>query len=107
MDEVLELENAKMADIRDVLSWAAPRSLYRCHVCITRDEEGVFSATVLNLPGCGSCGDTEQEAIQNVREAVLGVIASHIEAGEDIPWVNSMLSTIPEGARQRWIVVNA
>ena len=39
-------------------------------------------------------------------KAILGVIQSHIAAGEDIPWVNSMLSTIPEDARQRWIVVN-
>ncbi len=107
MNDVLELQNEKMADVRDVLTWAAPRSLYRCHICITRDEEGVFSAVVLNLPGCGSCGETEQEAIQNVREAALGVIESHIAAGEDIPWVNSMLSAIPEDARQRWIVVNA
>ncbi len=107
MSDVLELVNAMVADVHDVLTWAAPRNLYRCHICLTRDEQGVVSAVVLNLPGCGSCGDTVDEAIQNVREAILGVIESHIEAGERVPWVNSILTQIPKGATQRWIVVNA
>ena len=77
-------------------------AIYRCQIRLTREEDGSFSAIVLNLPGCGSCGDTEEEALQNVREAVRGVIESHVAAREDIPWVNS-----PRDAHQLWIVVNA
>ena len=82
-------------------------AIYRCHICITREPEGDFSVIVLNLPGCGSCGATKEEAIRNVREAIRGVIASHIEAGEEIPWCNSMSCDIPDDSDQKWIVVNA
>jgi predicted RNase H-like HicB family nuclease len=102
-----ELEHVKAWDLRNVLDWASTPNSYRCHVCVTRDEDGAFSAVVLNLPGCGSCGDTQEEALDNVREAILGVIESHIEAGEEIPWVDSMQSKIPKGAYAIWIVVNA
>jgi predicted RNase H-like HicB family nuclease len=107
MNDALKLENVQVADVRDFLDWAPTRNRYRCHVCLTRDEDGTFSAIVLNLPGCGSCGVTEEEALDNVREAVLGVVASHVAAGEEIPWVDSTQSEIPQGSHQRWIVVNA
>ena len=80
---------------------------YRCHVCLIREDDGSFSAVVLNLPGAGSCGDTEEEALQNVREAVLGVIESYLAAGDEIPWKNSLCEDIPEGAKHKWILVNA
>jgi predicted RNase H-like HicB family nuclease len=83
------------------------QAAYRCHVCLIREDDGRFSAIVLNLPGAGSCGGTEEEALENVREAVLGVIESHIAAGEGIPWRDALSSEIPDGAKQKWILVNA
>jgi len=80
---------------------------YRCHICLIPEEDGSFSAIVLNLPGAGSCGSTEEEAVQNVREAILGVIESHAAANEEIPWRDSMASDIPQGAKQKWILVDA
>lgn len=80
---------------------------YRCHVCLIREEDDTFSAVVLNLPGAGSCGDTEEDAMNNVREAILGVIESHTEAGEEIPWKDSIPCDIPENATQKWILVDA
>ena len=106
MDGVLEFENTKVAEIQDVREWAQSRNRYRCHVCLTRDEDGIVSAVVLNLPGCGSCGDDTDEAMQNVREAAKGVIESHLAAGESIPWVDSMMVDVPKGAAMKWIVVN-
>ena len=78
---------------------------YRCLLAILREEEGDFSALVLNLPGAGSCGDTEAAAIANAREAVAGVLQSYIDSGEDIPWITDY--KIPEGADLKWLVVNA
>ncbi|MCD4727483.1 MAG: type II toxin-antitoxin system HicB family antitoxin [Pirellulales bacterium] len=80
---------------------------YRCHVSMVQEEDGCFSAIVLNLPGAGSCGDSEEEALENVREAVLGVIESHVEAGEEIPWLGLDEYEIPKGAPTKWILVNA
>jgi predicted RNase H-like HicB family nuclease len=79
---------------------------YRCHVALLREDDGTFSAIVLNLPGTGSCGDTEEEAIANAREAAAGVIESYIHDHESIPWVDETKYTFPEGAKQRWILVN-
>ncbi len=31
-------------------------------ICLIPEEQGGYSAIVLNLPGAGSCGDSEEEA---------------------------------------------
>jgi predicted RNase H-like HicB family nuclease len=41
-----------------------------------RDEDGVFIATVPALPGCHTAGDTEEEALELIKDA----IRLHIEA---------------------------
>jgi predicted RNase H-like HicB family nuclease len=46
-------------------------------VVLRQSEEG-FSVSVPGLPGCWSQGDTEQEALENVRDAIqeyLSVVA--------------------------------
>ncbi|MHB1033800.1 MAG: type II toxin-antitoxin system HicB family antitoxin [Pirellulales bacterium] len=103
--DMIQLVNTNVTQSFDA-QWGAPTS-YRCHVGLLQDEDGGFSVIVLNLPGCGSCGDTEEEALRNVREAILGVIESHVAAGEEIPWRDSTSDEIPQGARQKWIVVHA
>lgn len=55
-------------------------------VSIEKDNDGVFSAIVENLPGCGSCGQTEEEAIKNLEESVSGVIEDYQAEGEEVPW---------------------
>jgi len=80
---------------------------YQCQIGLTEEEDGTFSAIVLNLPGAGSCGSTEDEALCNVKEAVEGVIESHRDAGEEIPWRQVFNCDIPAGARLKWIFVNA
>ncbi len=79
---------------------------YRVHVLVTKDDEGVYSAVALNLPGAGSCGGTEEEAMENVREAIRGVVESYQDAGEEIPWEDTSEAVIPFGAEQKWIIVN-
>ena len=80
---------------------------YRFHILVTQDEEGSYSAIVLNLPGTGSCGDTIEEALENVREAIKGVLETYKESGEEIPWKDSASIEIPRGAKQQWILVDA
>ncbi len=41
----------------------------RYQVILHRDEEGI-SVSVPGLPGCWSEGDTEEEAIDNIRDAI-------------------------------------
>ena len=42
----------------------------RLRVVIERSEDGGFSAYVPALPGCISEGDTEEEVLANIREAI-------------------------------------
>lgn len=40
------------------------------HVVLERDETGAFVADVPVLPGCHSWGETRDEALRHVREAI-------------------------------------
>ncbi len=48
-------------------------------------EEGGFVVTVPALPEVATCGDTHDEALANVREAIELAIEYRIEQGEPIP----------------------
>ena len=39
-------------------------------IILEPSEEGGFTAIVPSLPGCISEGDTKEEALQNIREAI-------------------------------------
>ena len=43
-------------------------------VVITRDESGAYVAVVPALPGCFTEGDTREELVANLREAVEGLL---------------------------------
>jgi predicted RNase H-like HicB family nuclease len=104
---IVELENTSGRGLNWTQKSLSPTTVYYCHICLLEEEDGSFSAIVLNLPGAGSCGKTEDEAIRNAREAISAVIASHIDAREEIPWRDVASYDIPEGGRQKWIVVDA
>jgi predicted RNase H-like HicB family nuclease len=44
----------------------------KLRVVIEKDEKGYFVAEVPALPGCLSQGETEEEAVANIREAIEG-----------------------------------
>ncbi len=44
-----------------------------------------FGVVVPDLPGCFSAGDTLDEAMDNVREAIAGWVDAKLDAGEAIP----------------------
>lgn len=54
-------------------------------ITLTPDETGGYVATIALLPGCISEGNTEEEAIANIREAMELHIASMLEYGEVVP----------------------
>jgi predicted RNase H-like HicB family nuclease len=54
-------------------------------IALHKSEEG-YSVSVPGLPGCWSQGETEQEALANIREAIreyLAVVEEQLR-GEDI-----------------------
>ncbi|MCZ7545224.1 MAG: type II toxin-antitoxin system HicB family antitoxin [Anaerolineae bacterium] len=56
------------------------------HVILVPDEDGVgFTAEVPSLPGCISEGDTLEETLENIREAIALYIESMKAHGEPVP----------------------
>ena len=48
-------------------------------------QEGGFVVTVPALPEVATCGDSDEEALANAREAIELVIEHRLSRGEDIP----------------------
>jgi predicted RNase H-like HicB family nuclease len=81
-------------------------SAYRCDVYVEQDDNGRYTAYVLNLPGAASDGDSVEEAIENVAESVRGLILVYKDSGEAIPWKDYTNEDIPANARRKRILVN-
>lgn len=50
-----------------------------------REEDGGYSVTVPALPGAISQGDTLEEARENIKEAILGILETRRQHGLPIP----------------------
>jgi predicted RNase H-like HicB family nuclease len=55
-------------------------------VILIPDEDGVgYTVEVPSLPGCISEGDTLEEALANIQDAIAEYIADMIDNGEEVP----------------------
>ncbi len=54
-------------------------------IVIEPDEDGKFVASCPTLPECWSQGDTREEAIRNIGDAIQGYIESLKKHGDPIP----------------------
>ena len=59
--------------------------LRRFRVTLERNELGGYTVTVPLLPGCISEGDTKEEALANIKEAIELYMESLQADGEPIP----------------------
>lgn len=62
-----------------------PMSPMEYMVIIEPADDGTFSVYVPDLPGCVSTGRTREEAIESIREAIHGHVATLRELGEPVP----------------------
>jgi len=54
-------------------------------ITIERDEDGRLVAECPDLPGCLSEGETLEEALENINEAIIGCLKSRLKtAGEKL-----------------------
>jgi predicted RNase H-like HicB family nuclease len=86
--------------------WSIKQNLLRCPVHLLPEEEGGYSVCSANLPGVASQGETEQEALGNITEALKGVIEVYKEQGSPIPWLKDIRGSEPK-AIMRVIFINA
>jgi predicted RNase H-like HicB family nuclease len=59
-----------------------------------REEDGGFSVTVPDLPGCVSQGDDYDEALANIREAIEGYIEALKADGLPVPEPHTTIATV-------------
>ncbi len=58
---------------------------YRFTVVVETDEDGVYIASCPALPGCYSQGDTYEEALENLKDAIRLHIDARRQLGEPVP----------------------
>ena len=59
-------------------------STYRFSVVIEKDKDGYF-AFCPELQGCYTQGDTYEEVLENIKDAIHLHVEDRVEAGEEIP----------------------
>jgi predicted RNase H-like HicB family nuclease len=52
---------------------------------LVEEEDGRWSAGVPALPGCATWGDTKEEALRNLHDAVEAYIRDVARAGAEVP----------------------
>jgi len=70
--------------------------LKKFRVILEPNELGGYTATVPLLPGCISEGDTKEEALANIKEAIELYIESLKADGEPIPGEEEVEETLVE-----------
>ena len=60
-------------------------------IYLEKSEEGGYTVTVPSLPGCISEGDTKEEAIKNIKEAIELYLESDGEISADNPKLSHIL----------------
>jgi len=53
--------------------------------CLAEEDGGGFLASAPDLPGCVSDGETPEQALGNVRDAILAWLSAAREAGDPTP----------------------
>jgi predicted RNase H-like HicB family nuclease len=57
------------------------KTMMKLLVTLFQDEDGVFVAECPAIPGCVSQGETEEDALHNVREAIRECLEVRAELG--------------------------
>lgn len=65
------------------------------HRVIYGDPIDGYMSQVPELPGCYSCGDTPEEALANIEEAMAAWIESNLLSGDPIPEPARGLQLVP------------
>ncbi len=65
-------------------------------VILTPDEEGGYVAECPAIPGCISEGETLEQAIENIREAIAACLETIVSHGWELPKETDVLVTTVE-----------
>ncbi|HEY5311423.1 MAG TPA: type II toxin-antitoxin system HicB family antitoxin [Pirellulales bacterium] len=83
-----------------------PTTTYECKVLVCPEKCGGVSVYALSLPGIASQGDSEPEALDNIRDALTAAIEIYKADGLGAPWADAKIERTSD-SYERWILVNA
>ena len=67
-------------------------------IIVERAEDGGFGAWSPDLPGCVALGDTPEETLREMREAIRGHLDVMRELGEPLPRPSTVIATTVDAA---------
>jgi predicted RNase H-like HicB family nuclease len=76
---------------------SAKSRVYRFLVVIEKDKDGYFAFTP-ELQGCYIQGDTYEEVLENIRDAIRLHVEDRLDSGEEVPQPESVSLTSLEVA---------
>ena len=59
-------------------------------ISLEKDEDGYIVASCPALPGCHTQGNTREEAVANIKEAIRGYVLSMRKHGEPVPAITEI-----------------
>jgi predicted RNase H-like HicB family nuclease len=63
------------------VSFSLREQVMRFSVTLDRDEDGVWVVECPSIPGCVSQGQTKQEALENIKDAIAACLQVRAERG--------------------------
>ena len=59
---------------------------YKFRIIVEKDEDGIYIVSCPSLKGCYTQGDTVEDALENIKDAIKLHIESRKAIGESIPF---------------------
>ena len=95
-------------EAREYDHWVSPRDVYSLEVRLCPEQVGGYSIYVPGLPGVVSEGETQEQALAGITEALQAAIEGYSREGRPVPWAG--IEDQPEsepGEIKTWITVDA
>ncbi|MEW6185356.1 MAG: type II toxin-antitoxin system HicB family antitoxin [Thermodesulfobacteriota bacterium] len=67
-------------------------------VSLTQEADGRWSAVVTDLPGCSSWGYSQQEALDNIKDAAEIYLEDMVDSGKGFPSPSDRIKILDEPA---------
>ena len=78
---------------------------FECEIRLTAEDGGGFSVYAPQLPGVVSQGETEEDALENAKDALREALVSYRNLRQDVPW-NDDIEPAKQEEKAKWIVVH-
>lgn len=89
------------------VEWQNPTNRLRIEVRLIPEDDGGFSVYAARLPGACSQGETTAEAIENIQDALTGLIEQYEADGVKTPWLPDAEVPAPSsGEIRQWVVID-